>query len=77
MLEIKNLSYSYEDGKIALKGINIMINEGETIGLIGGNGAGKSTLIKLMVGIFKASEGEIIVDGIQISKESLKEIRKK
>lgn len=77
MLEIKNLSYSYEDGKIALKGINIKINEGETIGLIGGNGAGKSTLIKLMVGILKASEGEIIVDGIQICKESLKEVRKK
>lgn len=77
MLEVKNLSYSYGDGKIVLKDVNIKINKGETIGLIGSNGAGKSTLIKLMVGILNANEGEIIVDGIQICKKSLKEVRKK
>lgn len=77
MLEIKNLNYSYPDGKKALKDINIKIYDNETIGIVGANGAGKSTLIKTMVGIFLTDQGEIIVDGEKVTKKTLNSIRKK
>ena len=77
MLEIKNLNYSYPDGKKALKDINIKIDDNETIGIGGANGAGKSTLIKTMVGIFLTDQGEIIVDGEKVTKKTLNSIRKK
>ena len=77
MIKIENLSYFYEDGKNALKDINLEIKEGETIGLIGGNGAGKSTLIKLLVGVLQSNYGKIIVDDIILNKHNIKEIRKR
>ena len=77
MIKIENLSYFYEDGKNALKDINLEIKEGETIGLIGGNGAGKSTLIKLLVGVLQSNHGKIMVDDIILNKHNIKEIRKR
>lgn len=77
MLEIKNLNYSYPDGKKALKDINIKIDNNETIAIVGANGAGKSTLIKSIVGIFLTSQGDIIVDGEKVTKKTLNSIRKK
>lgn len=77
MIKIENLSYFYEDGKNALKDINLEIKEGETIGLIGGNGAGKSTLIKLLVGVLQSNCGKIMVDDIILNKHNIKEIRKR
>ena len=77
MLEIKNLNYSYPDGKEALKDINIKIDNNETIAIVGANGAGKSTLIKTIVGIFLTDQGEIIVDEEKVTKKTLNSIRKK
>lgn len=77
MLEIKKLNYSYQNGKKALKDINIKIDDNETIGIVGANGAGKSTLIKTIVGIFLTDQGEIIVDGEKVTKKTLNSIRKK
>lgn len=77
MLEIKNLNYSYPDGKEALKDINIKIDNNETIAIVGANGAGKSTLIKIIVGIFLTTQGDIIVDGEKVTKKTLSSIRKK
>lgn len=77
MIRIENLSYFYEDGKNALKDINLEIKKGETIGLIGGNGAGKSTLIKLLVGVLQSNHGKIMVDDIILNKHNIKEIRKR
>lgn len=77
MLEIKKLNYSYPDGQEALKDINIKIDNNETVAIVGANGAGKSTLIKTVVGIFLATEGDIIVDGEKVTKKTLSSIRKK
>jgi len=77
VLEIKNLNYSYPDGKEALKDINIKIDNNETIAIVGANGAGKSTLIKTIVGIFLTTQGDIIVDGEKVTKKTLSSIRKK
>ena len=67
MLKIVNVETFY--GKIqALRGVNININEGEIVSLIGANGAGKSTLLMTISGVNKAKTGEIIFEGNNIEK---------
>ena len=67
MLKIYNVETFY--GKIqALRGVNININEGEIVSLIGSNGAGKSTLLMTISGVNKAKTGEIIFEGKNIEK---------
>ena len=62
MLKISNVETFY--GKIqALRGVNIYINNGEIVSLIGSNGAGKSTLLMTISGVNKAKKGEIIFEG--------------
>ena len=61
MIEIKNLCKSFSDKEV-LKDINITINDGSILGLVGINGAGKSTLLRLISGIYKADSGIILVD---------------
>ncbi|UJF15381.1 ABC transporter ATP-binding protein [Jeotgalibaca sp. MA1X17-3] len=70
MIELKNISKTY-GMKQALKNINVTIKPGEIFGLIGHNGAGKSTAIKSLVSIIEPSEGEIWVDGEQLSENRL------
>ncbi|WMJ86494.1 metal ABC transporter ATP-binding protein [Anaerocolumna sp. MB42-C2] len=57
-IEMKNLSFGYEDGLI-LKDINLKIEKGDYLGIIGSNGTGKSTLIKLMLGLLQTKNGTI------------------
>lgn len=61
ILEIKNLQTSY-NGHVALENINLCVNEGEYVCLVGENGSGKSTLIKTIVGLHKKDSGEIILN---------------
>jgi len=77
MLNIENLSYKYPDGHAAIKSINLTIENGESIALVGANGAGKSSLFKLIVGISDIGEGSINVDGVSVGKKTLKDIRRK
>lgn len=75
MLEIKNLETYY--GAIhALKGINMVVNEGEVVCLIGSNGAGKSTLVNTISGIIRSSSGTVNFDGHDITNKSAYEIVK-
>lgn len=73
-IEIKNFSYKYPDGTVALSDIDLSIEEGQKVVLIGPNGAGKSTLMLAMAG-FATGRGEIIVKGLKIEKKNLKKIR--
>jgi branched-chain amino acid transport system ATP-binding protein len=66
-LEVKNLHVHY--GKIeAIKGISVVVNEGEIVTLIGANGAGKTTTLKTISGLRQVSSGSITFDGQEISK---------
>ena len=66
-LEIKDLRVHY--GKIeAIKGISVVVNEGEIVTLIGANGAGKTTTLKTISGLRPVSSGSIVFDGEDISK---------
>lgn len=78
MIEIKKLKFKYQGSdKFALKEVNLNIPKGKYIAVLGHNGSGKSTLSKLISGLYKPTEGEILVDNIKISKSSLREIRNK
>lgn len=70
MIRLENLQFSYKD-KVALKDINIKINEGESVALIGPNGCGKSTLLKILNGILIAKKGKYIFNGDEITEKKL------
>jgi cobalt/nickel transport system ATP-binding protein len=76
ILEIRNLSYCYSSGKLALDSVDLNIFEGEKIAVIGPNGAGKSTFFLNTNGVLTPDEGEIIYRGTIIKKKNLKELRK-
>jgi subfamily B ATP-binding cassette protein MsbA len=73
-IEFKNVSFRYEDVTI-LKDINLKIEKGRTIALVGASGAGKSTLADLVPRFHDVSDGEILVDGINIKDYSLNSLR--
>lgn len=77
MLEIEKLNYAYPDGHQAIRDINLKIEEGESIALVGANGAGKSSLFKLIIGISEIKEGSIKVEELSVGKKTLKDIRRK
>jgi len=76
-IEFKNVSFSYrQDSKSkALKNINLFINPGETVALVGPSGGGKSTIIKLIYRHYEATTGEIIIDGQDIKNYDLPSYR--
>lgn len=62
MIEVKNVSKSYQKGKKAIDDMNLKIEDGEIFGFLGPNGAGKTTTIKMIVGILDTDEGDILID---------------
>ena len=76
-IEIKDLSFSYSEDITALKNINLVIKKGEWISILGHNGSGKSTLAKLIIGLLKADKGDIYVDEVLLTEDTVHEIRRK
>lgn len=74
-IEFKNVSYSYPGNKPVLREINLKINCGEIVAVVGRSGAGKTTLMNLLPRFYDPSAGEILVDGQDIRDVSLKSIR--
>ena len=72
MLEIKNVHKTFNPNTInekkALRGIDLVLNEGDFVTVIGGNGAGKSTMLNMIAGVYPVDCGTITVDGIDVTK---------
>ena len=80
MIEFKNVSKRYPNGVTALKNVNLTIEQGEFVGIIGLSGAGKSTLIRTINCMHPISEGELTVNGTNVSQlkgQSLRRFRRK
>ncbi|HIR76819.1 MAG TPA: ABC transporter ATP-binding protein [Candidatus Choladousia intestinipullorum] len=75
MLEVKNLGISF-GGLRAVNGFDLKIKKGELYGLIGPNGAGKTTVFNLLTGVYKPNEGQVVLDGTDITGKSTIEINK-
>ena len=77
IIEIKNVSFRYSVADQALNDVSLTINQGDFVCILGHNGSGKSTLAKLLVGLIKANSGEIFIDGVELTEETVDDIRKK
>ena len=75
-IEFCNVGFSYQRGVEVLKGLNFTAYSGEMIGIAGVTGAGKSTLIKLLLRLYDPSQGQVLLDGIDLRDLELSEIRK-
>ena len=76
LIRVENVTFEYSGGIRALNNINISINEGERIALLGNNGAGKSTLALSMVGLLKPTSGKVLIGGVETRDISPSEIAK-
>ncbi|MCX7746396.1 MAG: ATP-binding cassette domain-containing protein [Clostridia bacterium] len=74
LLELKNISFTYDKGKEILKNIHIQIEKGSFTGILGANGSGKTTLIQLLNGLLKPVEGQVLLEGRDIKKLKDKEV---
>ena len=74
-ISLKDVRFSYEKNEEVLKGVNLDINSGETIAIVGATGAGKSTIINLLNRFYDIDSGEIAIDGTDIQKFSLNSLR--
>ena len=74
-LVFKDVSFSYDEGKSVLDGVNFSVHAGETVGLIGPSGAGKTSIADLLLRLFKPSAGTVFLDGIPSDSIALEEWR--
>ncbi len=76
-IELNNVTFSFtKNSKDVLKDVNIKINKGEKIAIVGASGSGKTTISKLIVGLFSASKGKIKYDGYDFNEIDMKYLRK-
>lgn len=70
--EARDISFQFKNGKLGLRGVTVLEKSGHLVALMGGSGAGKSTLLHVLNGLEKPSEGQVLINGIDIHKEPQK-----
>ena len=63
LVEVKNISYKYPNGYLAVDDVSFSIEAGENIAIVGQNGAGKTTTVKMLNGLTKPCDGDVLIDG--------------
>ena len=76
-IEFRNVSFSYENGVNVLKNVNLTVKRGRTIAIVGPSGAGKTTLVDLLPRFYDPTEGEVLIDGINIQDVKAWDLRNK
>src|SRR5215208_3163339 len=81
MIELDNVSFTYREGEPdavpALRDLNLKIESGQLVAIIGHNGSGKSTLVKLLTAVLYPTDGNIHIDGVPVNKEHRWDVRRK
>lgn len=72
ILEVKNLTKTYDNGVQAVKGVSFSVNKGEVFGILGPNGAGKTTTLEMIEGLRSISSGTVMLDGINTQEQPYK-----
>lgn len=76
-VEFKNVTFGYHTNKPSLEGLSFSIKKGETVGIIGGTGSGKTTLVNLIPRFYDVTDGEVLIDGINVKKYPIEQLRNK
>jgi ATP-binding cassette subfamily B protein/subfamily B ATP-binding cassette protein MsbA len=76
-LELRNVSFSYDGMHQVLQNVNLTINAGEHVAIVGPNGGGKSTLINLVCRFYDPQQGEVLIDGVSLRDVSLNDLRRR
>lgn len=76
-IRFQDVNFSYPNGTIALKEINLKINRGETIAIMGQNGAGKTTLVRMLNGLLRPTSGRVLIEGLDIITSTIGSLSKK
>jgi cobalt transport protein ATP-binding subunit len=77
LLTVTDLRFTYPDGTEALRGVDLRIEVGERVALLGPNGAGKTTLALHLIGILRTTTGSVVVDGLALNDDNVREIRRR
>jgi len=77
-IEFRNVALKYHnEGENALSEVNLKVEKGETIGIIGGTGSGKSSFVSLLPRLYDATEGELLIDGVNVKDYNIEDLRRK
>jgi cobalt/nickel transport system ATP-binding protein len=76
-VEISGVEFAYPDGRVALRGVDLVIEQGERLAMLGSNGAGKTTLALHLNGIHEPTSGSVRIGGVPVSPGTLSEIRRR
>ena len=76
-VEFKNVTFGYHADKPSLEELSFSLEKGETVGIIGGTGSGKTTLVNLIPRFYDVTEGEVLIDGVNVKKYPIEQLRSK
>ena len=76
-VEFKNVTFGYHTDKPSLESLSFSVEKGETVGIIGGTGSGKTTLVNLIPRFYDVTEGEVLIDGVDVKKYPIEQLRNK
>jgi len=76
-IEVRNLTFAYEENKDVVRDVSFTVQKGSYTTIIGHNGSGKSTIAKLLIGLLEKKSGEILIEDIPLTLESINLIRRK
>jgi energy-coupling factor transport system ATP-binding protein len=77
VIEVKNLWHRYPNGFQALRGVNVSVDRGEFVAIVGQNGSGKTTFVKHMNSLLRATTGTVHVDGLDVSRQKVSEMARR
>jgi subfamily B ATP-binding cassette protein MsbA len=75
-IEFRNVSFGYRPGQLVLKNVNLHIRPGEVVALVGPSGAGKSTLVNLIARFYDVTDGQVLIEGVDVRDIKLESIRR-
>jgi len=75
ILELRDVSYRYRKGELALDGVSLAVGAGQSVGLVGESGSGKSTILRIMLGLARPATGTVLFDGAELTPKSMRGFR--